>query len=315
MLFKPAFSLLAPAGARARLSILIFHRVLAAPDPLFPDEVDARRFDDMMGWVARWLHVLPLDEAVARLQEGSLPARAAVISFDDGYADNYTLALPILQRHGLTATFFIASGFLDGGRMWNDSLIEAVRATALDHLETGLDSLPRLDLRTQEQRRQALQQLIPAVKHLAPHERAQAVERIASRCAVNLPTDLMLTTAQLRGLQQAGMQIGAHTLNHPILATSSAEDARHEIAASKQQLESLLDQPVTLFAYPNGKPGQDYLPGHVGMVKSLGFTAAVSTQWGVNTRHSDVFQLRRFTPWDTTRGRFGLRLLNNMMSG
>lgn len=312
MLFKPAFSLLSPAGPQARLSILIFHRVLAAPDTLFPDEVDTRRFDEAMGWVARWFNVLPLHEAVTRLQEGSLPARAAVITFDDGYADNYTQALPILQRHGLTATFFIAAGFLDGGRMWNDSLIEALRLTCCAHLETGLADLPRVSLATLAERRQALQQLIPAVKHLPPGARDEAVARIVTRCAVALPDDLMLTTAQLRGLQRGGMQIGAHTLTHPILANSEASQARHEIAASKQQLESLLDSPVTLFAYPNGKPGQDYLPEHVDMVQSLGFTAAVSTQWGVNTRHSDMFQLRRFTPWDQGRGRFGLRLLQNL---
>jgi peptidoglycan/xylan/chitin deacetylase (PgdA/CDA1 family) len=123
------FDVLAPSGARGRLSILIFHRILAAPDALLPDELDAARFDAVCGWLRRWFNVLPLDEAVRQLAAGDLAARALSITFDDGYADNHNVALPILARHGMCATFFVATGFLDGGRMFNDTLIEAVRRT------------------------------------------------------------------------------------------------------------------------------------------------------------------------------------------
>ncbi|MDP1007558.1 polysaccharide deacetylase family protein, partial [Klebsiella pneumoniae] len=85
-------------------------------DPLFPDEIDAARFDAILGWLRSWFNVLPLDEAAQRLKDGSLPARAAALSFDDGYADNHDIALPLLQKHGLPCSFFIATGFLDGGR-------------------------------------------------------------------------------------------------------------------------------------------------------------------------------------------------------
>ncbi|MCU0943281.1 MAG: polysaccharide deacetylase family protein, partial [Hydrogenophaga sp.] len=116
---------MSPGGASARLSVLIFHRVLAQPDPLFPGVPDVRRFDEVCRWLARWFRVMPLDEAVRALKRGNLPARAAAITFDDGYADNHDQALPVLRAHGLPATFFVATGFLDGGRMWNDTLIES----------------------------------------------------------------------------------------------------------------------------------------------------------------------------------------------
>lgn len=115
MILRTAFTLASPAGQRAGLSILVFHRVLPEPDPLFPNEVDAQRFDALLGWVKDWFSVLPLEEAVERLQRNRLPERAAAITFDDGYADNYAVALPILQRQGLSAMFFIATGFLNGG--------------------------------------------------------------------------------------------------------------------------------------------------------------------------------------------------------
>ena len=133
---RALFGLLSPGGARARLTVLIFHRVHPGQDAMFPGEMHAATFRERMGWVREWFNVLPLDEAVAALARGTLPARALAITFDDGYADNFTVALPILQQLGLPATFFIATGFLDGGRMWNDTVIEAMRA------RTGADARP-----------------------------------------------------------------------------------------------------------------------------------------------------------------------------
>jgi peptidoglycan/xylan/chitin deacetylase (PgdA/CDA1 family) len=311
-MIRSTLSLLAPGGARARLSVLIFHRVLPRPDPLFPDEPDVARFEELMGWVARWFHVLPLDEALQGLAAGTLPARAAAITFDDGYADNLTCAVPVLRRHGLSATFFIATGFLDGGRMWNDTLIEALRATGRDAIDCRHLGLGVLRLGSTEDKRLALARLVPAVKHLEAARRADEVARIAEACAAPLPGDLMLTTAQLRALREAGMGIGAHTVTHPILKTLSRQQARAEISASREALEGLLGEPVRLFAYPNGKAGEDYLPEHVEMVRGLGFDAAVATNWGVSDAGSDRHQIPRFTPWDAGRTRFGLRLLANL---
>ena len=120
---RTLFSAISPAGERGRLSIPIFHRVLPQVDPLFPDEMDAARFDAVCGWLKSWFNVLPLDEAVRRLKNGTLPQRAMALTFDDGYADNHDVALPILKRHGLPCAFFIATGFLDGGRMWTPTYI------------------------------------------------------------------------------------------------------------------------------------------------------------------------------------------------
>lgn len=106
MIVKTLARVLAPGGPRGRLSILIFHRVLAHPDSVMRCDPDAAQFELIIGWLKQWFNVLPLDEAVARLNAHSLPPRAAAITFDDGYADNYAVAMPILQRHGLSATFF-----------------------------------------------------------------------------------------------------------------------------------------------------------------------------------------------------------------
>ncbi len=314
---KPLFSLLSPAGARGRLSILIFHRVLLQPDPLFPDEVDAARFDALLGWVKSWFNVLPLDVAADRLQRGELPARAAALTFDDGYADNHDVALPLLQKHGLPCSFFVATAFLNGGCMWNDVVIESIRRTPLRELDLRgvVDaSADRFDLGDLASRRQALQSVIGRIKYLPPLERKACVDRIAERAEVQVPDDLMMTTAQLLGLRRAGMSVGAHTISHPILKSLPAPQAADEIDGGRRQLEALLGEPVSLFAYPNGKPDVDYAPAvHPAMVRDMGFSAAVSTQWGAARTGTDPFQLPRFTPWDRSRSRFGLRLARNLL--
>ena len=311
-MLKPLFGWMSPAGAKARLSILIFHRVLPEPDPLFPQEMHARQFDAVCGWLANWFNILPLERAVPQLRAGTLPARAACITFDDGYADNHAVALPILQRHGLTATFFIATGFLDGGRMWNDTIIETARRSTLAQLDLSSLGLGRHPLGAIAQRQAAISALIGQIKYRPFAERVALTEQLAAQAQVRAPDDLMMTSHAVKAMRHAGMGIGAHTVSHPILARLTDAQARDEIGQSKQYLEQLLGERVGLFAYPNGKPGEDYAPASVEVVRGLGFDAAVSTQWGTSASGDDHFQLRRFTPWDQTRLRFGARLLRNL---
>lgn len=312
MLFRLLSATLSPAGERARLSILIFHRVLPAPDPIRYLIPDVSRFDALLGWVRAAFNVLPLAEAIDRLAAGTLPSSAAAITFDDGYADNYLQALPVLKKHGMHATFFIASDFLDGGIMWNDALGFSVRGTQVPALDCSAAGLGVHPVATQAERATALGMLNGAIKHLPYRQRKQAVEHIANIAEVNLPRDLMLSTDQLRRLRAEGMCIGAHTATHPILAACDDGLALREIADGKQALEEILGEKVDLFAYPNGQPDADYRRRHVNMVRELGFRAAVTTAPGAVRRGDDLFQIPRFTPWGGGRYRFTMQMIKNL---
>ena len=312
MLMKSAAQWLSPAGPSARLTVLIFHRVLPLQDPLFPDEMHARRFDELCGWLKQWFNLLPLDAAVRHLKAGNLPARSACITFDDGYADNHHVAMPILCSHGLTATFFIATGFLDGGRMWNDTIIESVRACQSPEFDLSSLGLGRHALGAINDRKAAIAALVNQVKYRAPVQRITLTNQMAQLIPTPLPANLMMTSQEVKAMRHAGMQIGAHTITHPILGGLGDAQARDEIQGSKRFLEQLLGERVGLFAYPNGKPAEDYTPQSVNIVRSLDFDAAVSTAWGTTGAGDDLFQMRRFTPWDQSRFRFGIRLLDNL---
>jgi peptidoglycan/xylan/chitin deacetylase (PgdA/CDA1 family) len=295
------------AGLRA-LSVLAYHRVLPEHDPLLPAEPDAVDFEARMRWVKENFNVIPLPEAVQRLREGSLPRRALAITFDDGYADNYRIALPILQRLELPATFFVATGFLDGGCMFNDMVIEAVRRATEPDLDLDDLGLGHNPLASDESRARTIDRILESLKYFKPERRHKVALEITRRAGARVPTTLMMTTAQVRSLHQAGMTVGAHTVTHPILAEITPVRARQEMAESRRQLEQITGAPVRLFAYPNGKPVRDYGREHAALARELGFDAAVSSAWGAAKAGDDVFQIPRFTPWDRTNWRFGLRL-------
>ena len=145
----------------------------------------------------------------------------------------------------------------------------------------------------------------------ARHLKAE-VERVVAVCGGKAGTDLMMTSEQLRAAHVAGMTIGGHTVSHPILTRLDSAVAYGEIATGKERLEHVIGKSVDVFAYPNGKPGQDYAAEHVGMLRRCGFRCAGSTAWGAAKSGADLLQLPRFTPWSRERTHFGLQLLRNL---
>jgi peptidoglycan/xylan/chitin deacetylase (PgdA/CDA1 family) len=296
-------------GGRGLL-ILIYHRVLKEPDPLRRKTVHAAEFSAQMDLLAGCFNVLPLAEALTRLRSRSLPPRAVSVTFDDGYADNLEVALPIMRDRGVPMTVFITTGYLDGGIMFNDAITEAMRVAPgrFDLSDLGLDVL---ELADHESRRAAIGRLVGALKYRPAPERRSLAMEVFARAGSTPPRNLMLTTPQVRALRDAGAEIGAHTASHPILSRLEPAAAREDIARGKAELEGILGDPVRLFAYPNGRPGEDYDARHVTMVRELGFTAALSTSWGAAHAGSDRFQLPRVAPWDASARRYAARLVRS----
>lgn len=310
-------SVVSPAGQRAKLLTFFFHRVLDKPDPMIPGEMHAAQFDEALGWIGDQFCVLPPLEACERLAMGTLPARAAIISFDDGYRDNHDVALPLLKRHRMTAAFFVATGYLGDGVQFNDRLTEALRAYRGDIFDAGwlgLGPLPTGDIQA---RLQTLHRLREGVKYLPPQERNAALDRIESVCGA--PTArgardrIMMTPEEVQALAADGMEIGGHTVMHPILKSVDDDTAFEEISIGRAALSALLPQPPRLFAYPNGKLGTDFEPRHADMARRAGFSYAFSTHRGVADARTDRMMLPRFMPWDKQALRFKLQALKVLL--
>ena len=271
---------------------------MPSPDPLFDDMPDAARFERTMLWVRQWFNVLPLAEAVDRLAAGSLPAQALVITFDDGYADNESIALPILKRLGLPATFFISTAYLDsGGPMWNDALIEAIRGCNADELDLSSAELGVHCLDSAPRRRAAIDTLITALMHLPPAQRADRVAAVVQAAGgATSSTRLMMTPHQVQRLW-AGRNVDRRThchAPHPDAGGGrqrAPRDRRRQATPRRDHRRACRGVCV-----PERRPGRDYSADHVQMVRSCGFKAAVSTAWGSAGRGCDRWQLPRFTP-------------------
>ncbi len=296
--------------SRHGLNIFIFHRVLPQPDSMRPGEPDVEGFEALMQCIRRHWRVLPLEEAIERLSHKALPPRAAALTFDDGYADNLSLAAPILERLGLSATVFLASGFLNGGRMWNDTVIEALRRMPGEKLDLRSLGLGRYPLRDVAQRRIAAEAVIGGIKYAPLDERRRVTDHLET-LVEGLPDDLMLDEAAIRSASPSVVRFGAHTVDHPILSRLDEGAARRQIVQGKADVEAIIGEEVRLFAYPNGKAGEDYLPRDVDLVRNAGFRAAVATDWGVARTRSDLFQLPRYTPWRSDCLGFSLQMLRH----
>ena len=297
--------------SKRKLMILTYHRVIEDQDWNDPNEIDLDQFRLHVAVLARYFNVVPLADGVQMLRDRSLPRRAVAITFDDGYRDNVTAALPVLQEFRVPATFFIATGFINGGIMWNDIVIESVKRSELRSVDLKDFGLDELTLGTNEQKRSVIAGLIGKLKYLQQEERDDAVMKINERFESELPRDLMMDSGHVLALRDAGMEVGGHTRNHPILKVVPDAVARAEIESGKADLEKILGHAIHSFAYPNGRPDQDYDLRHCEMVQGAGFSQAVTTAAGCASRDSDLFQLGRMSVWHRSKPKLLLRMMLN----
>jgi len=304
----------ARSPGRGRLCVLNYHRILEKPDPLLATEPDVATFRWQMQVLADGFNVLSIDQAMAALDTGTLPPRAVCITFDDGYRSTHDLALPVLREFGFPAMVFVTSGFVDNGSMWNDHILEALRTMSVNHLDledAGLGSYP---LGTLEERRQAVALLTEKAKYLAPPLRQALVDRLDTVAGRPL-REPMLTRQMIHTLVNNGVDIGAHTVSHPILTSLDDDSARAEIVGAKLELEAISGRPVRYFAYPNGKAGKDFDQRHATMAREAGFAAAFTTAIGAVSAKQDRYRLPRSRPWDTHPTMFAARLLHWIHGG
>ncbi len=310
-LLAGALGVASPGGRRARLVILTYHRVLPAPDPLLPDEPDRDQFQRQMMTLARLANVLPLPDAAQRLRDGTLPARAACITFDDGYRNNLDVAAPVLRNLGLPATIFVAQHAVERGIMWNDLLIEAVRVAP----DGGASAVPEFvePLADSSARCALISSLLRSQKYRSLPDRWQFAMETYQAIAGKEPPRLMMAQEDVATLPRLGFDVGGHTVNHPILTTLAPQKARDEIVRNADWLATLTGLRPRSFAYPNGRPGRDFNATHEQMARETGYEVAVSTEWGAARTGSNVYSLPRIGLSETSSVAIFSRLLKTCL--
>ncbi len=280
--------------------MLCYHRVVDRVEPgLFPEVVSAgpAMFDEHLDLIAQDHSFVSLGDVAYWLDgRASLPPRAALVTFDDGYLDNYQLAFPILRRRGLPAVFFVATGHMDTGELlWWDRASAVI--TAASGVEADLPLLGPVTLPEPGERTSLALRWVAAAKALPDAARSEALDALASSSPGRPVASqrVAMSWDQAREMADAGMEFGGHTRSHPILSRMSPESARRDIADGLARIREELDREVIGFAYPNGGRA-DFDPGHKQMLADLGVRLAFSlvtgpTTW--NEIHADPLEVRR----------------------
>lgn len=263
-----------------RLPILMYHGVCAdalADAPWMPSYfTTVEAFARQMRFLKERCQPLDLLEAVAALEAGRLPRRAVVVTFDDGYANNVTLAGPILRDLGIPAVIFVATGHTATGELYNHDRLRLVR-----HWQRSDGTLPlSVDLRALS--------VGEADRTLAPHW-----ERLRGGLTSDQRECLRpLTWAELAAAPSV-LSWGAHTVRHALLSREDAAGAEREIVESVEELRARTRRSAIPFAYPNGQPA-DFTDRDVTVLRRLGVPCAVTTSAGRNTRETSRYHLRRY---------------------
>ena len=224
--------------------VLVFHRVVPEDrsDPL-RRRLSSTDFDQQLSWLRKLAPVVSLDTLNDQLHSGHLPHRQVVITFDDGYRDNRYVAAPILQSHGLPATFYLTAGWIGTERRWWWDEVEARLLTAVVRSGRGIDVK-----RTELSRR--IHEICSQLRPLHPAERDRRLIEIGVEPPPADPMDLAMSWEEAREMARMGFTLGAHSMHHPALSALDEETARIEMRESRRVLEERLGQPVRHFAYP-----------------------------------------------------------------
>ncbi len=279
------------AGRANPVFVLGLHRVLTPEQESRAHSLPGiilrqKTFAGLLGFIYQNFRVISLAEFLAGDFEPSEGRPACLITFDDGWRDNYTTAFPLLRQWGLSATIFLATGFLGSGKtFWPEQLIRAWS----DPLRRE-----RICERMKGSVRLANGGVEPVVEHLKhmPAARREEILRGILSGLEGLPAngDAMMTWEEAAEMTRHGISFGSHTVTHPLLTFEDRATVVRELTLSKQQIEEKLGQPVRAFAYPNGAWDARVRE----LVAEAGFECAFTVQSGPHHSGADRLAIRRF---------------------
>lgn len=283
---------------RAKVLILTYHRFSAHEEP---DKTSAQAFAEHLEYLTQHYRILPLSEIADCLATGrTLPPSTAAITIDDGYRDFYDVAFPLLLKQRVPATIYVATDFVDQKSwLWTDKLrFLTARTPASEVVAVLKGRTQRFTLTDRLSRLRAADKINSILKTLPNDQKEDTIKRIAATLDVLVPPLPppefgALNWAQARELDAEGIEIGSHTVTHPILPNVlDDETLQFELATSKTRLEEMLGRQIPLFCYPNGRSDARVQRA----TASAGYRCAVTNLSGMNTAHTPLLALRRICP-------------------
>jgi peptidoglycan/xylan/chitin deacetylase (PgdA/CDA1 family) len=287
------------------ITVFGYHRIRenAAPAGGYPYDEEVygptqSQFESQLQWLKQNFSVVSEDELLMAIRQRVIRDRLAVVTFDDGYRDNYELAYPVLRAHTAPAIFFVCPGLIDARALgWWDLIAYLVKKTKKHAISLGRDVFDLQKNKTAA----AITELTTRMKSRPHDETAELVARLSEACDVALPdreqqSRELMTWAQLREVSRGGVAIGSHTHTHRVLGTLREEDQRWELHESKARLEAQLNWQVRTIAYPAGSRNH-FTQTTMRLARECGYEGGFSYHSGVNAaRRIDPFDIARIAP-------------------
>lgn len=281
-------------AAHPKFVILCYHRIGMGGIPLF-SELSPDIFEAQMRYIRRRYRVLSLDDLCDEMENPSRKGDAVAITFDDGYRDLYTHALPVLRKYQIPSTIYLPVTSVESGEVpWYDRIFLALNVFPKDKFEIVLDRPRSFPLSTFETRLQAAAEIIQYLRSLPDADRVERCVALGKQ--ISLPQeqlrDRMLTWDQIRDMCREGVTFGSHTMTHPAVSRLAPAQLAYELNESKRALESRIGRPAVHFAYPFGKPA-DCGRAAAPLLASNGYRSAATTVEGANEPGDNRYELRR----------------------
>jgi peptidoglycan/xylan/chitin deacetylase (PgdA/CDA1 family) len=286
------------ASLRCRVVILMYHRVFEMSSDPWQLSVSPKHFAEHLELLCRHYPVLSLHQLAESLRDARLPKQGVVLTFDDGYADNFLNAKPLLEKYEVPVTVFISSGSLDSLRefWWDDlerALLQPKKLPECLQLSVQGQSY-EWPTTNSDQRQHVYMAIHQILQPLSISERNQAMAELFAWADVDKmgrPDYRPLTTTELIQLAQSELvDIGSHTLTHSLLSPMSQADQFAEIDGCRQKLTAILGSRVDTFSYPYG----NFTSETVDIVKAAGFEMALTSETNAVEMGANQFQLGRF---------------------
>jgi len=268
----------------ARMPRILMYHNFSGPNGTDPDALNVEGIRRQFTYLRRHFRVQPLQQLAEQLASGRmLDSNMVALTIDDGRRSCYEFLFPLLKEFGLPATFFVVSSFIRREDwIWTDKVIWlSEQSKPPEEVAPG-----------------KLENFFRLLNRMRPAERNARIEAIASRVGVTFPLSIPAKFApcswsELREMADSGlMEIGSHTVTHPILSSVTDEESWDELTRSRAQIEEGVGRTVNCFCYPNGMPG-DYRPSQVQQVEQAGYTCSVIAEFGMVNRASDRYRLPR----------------------
>jgi len=281
--------------------VFVYHRFLSA-EKRESGAICRDEFAWQLDQIKDRFNVITVAECIEYYRScGCWPRQSVIITIDDGYRDFYEIAFPELVKRGLKATFYATVNFVDGRIwLWPDRLEYALKVTEEKSVRISIyDEIEEIQLNNELERYNAWLRFCNYCLVIPDDNKISFIESLLTELRVNLPEKPVaeyaaVTWTELKEVAGHGIEIGSHTLNHPIMSRLSDERASEEIGDSKKILEERLGTQVSSFCYPNSAP-DDITDGVVAAVRLHGYSGAV---FGINLKKWDLYRIPRMAVSD-----------------